>query len=215
MSKQSDRVPGTVTDAEIQKLCVCEIAKIPEAARTNFADDFRAVIAKATRRGKDYKSPDGAAPIIADAEAASAAAIKLFNAIEKCGAETRSLMQRMLLEGTVDETKLAVHDLFTASDLIVDALNNANGKPRNTKGRPSTEVGNPGFQLAICSHLRFFVRKACGRRSPSTRRTALGAGAPCHFSTLVGRCFPLPCRSTEAVADSTDTAALALWFHCE
>jgi hypothetical protein len=143
MSKQSERAPSTVTDAEICDLC--HIAKIPEASRVIFAADFRAAIAKANRRGADYRSPDGAAPIIAGAKAISAAAIKLLDAIEECGAETRSLMQGMLLEGELNDRMQAVHDLFSASDLIVDALNNANGKPRNAKGRPSTEIGNPGL----------------------------------------------------------------------
>jgi hypothetical protein len=71
MSKQSGRTPGTVTDEEIIELC--QIAKIPEAGRSMFADDFREVVAQAVRRGKDYKSPDGAAPIIADATAISVA----------------------------------------------------------------------------------------------------------------------------------------------
>ncbi len=143
MSKQSERAAGTVTDAEICDLC--QIAKIPEANREIFAADFRAAIAKANRRGADYRSPDGAAPIIAEANAVSAAALKLLRAIEECGAETRSFMQGMLLDGVLNDRIIAVNDLFSASDLIADALNNANGKPRNAKGRPSTEIGNPGL----------------------------------------------------------------------
>jgi hypothetical protein len=187
MSKQSERAPGTVTDAEICDLC--HIAKIPEASRVIFAADFRAAIAKANRRGADYRSPDGAAPIIAGAKAISAAANKLLDAIEECGAETRSLMQGMLLEGELNDRVQAVHDLFSASDLIADALNNANGRPRNAKGRPSTEVGDPGLPAGdlFAFEAFLYVKHAGGRLSINETNGTWGGNSLPFFSA----CGPL------------------------
>jgi hypothetical protein len=179
-------------DAKILQLC--EIAKIPEPARAAFAQDLTAAIALANRRGADYRSPDGALPILGDAEAVSAAAIALLNAIAACGEETKLNLQGLLLEGSLDDRIAAVHDLFAASDLIADALNTANGKDRNGKGRPSTEIGNPGLSAGELFAFEAFVhvKHAGGRLTLNEHgsergRVGLGGSAKTFFEA----CRPL------------------------
>jgi hypothetical protein len=188
LSEQSDdRVPGTVTDAEIQGFC--GRAEIPENSRPAFAANFRAAVAATHRRGPGYRSPDGADPIISDAKAIYAAAANLLAAIEECGPESRSFIQELLLEGTIDDIKEAVRDLSNASDHLVGTLNNANGRPRNTKGRPSTAIGDPGLPAGdLFAYEAFlYVKQAGGRLTINETNDDRGGSAFAFFKA----CEPL------------------------
>ena len=168
-------------DAKIRQLC--ELAKIPEANRATFAQDLAASIALANRRGVDYRSPDGALPILSDAEVVSAAAMALLNAIAACGAETKLNLQGLLLEGNLDDRIAAIHDVFAAADLIADALNTPNGKERDGRGRPSTKIGDPGLPAGELFAFEAFlhVKHAGGRLTFNETANAVASGSAFAF----------------------------------
>jgi hypothetical protein len=146
MSKQSDRVTGTVTEAEIDQLC--SLAKIPHESRTKFAESIRTVINIGQKLDASYRTPDPAVPLMAEGNAISGAAFKLLDAIDKASSETRSFMQGLLLAGELADRVQAVRDLQSVSIQLVQALQFANGRDRSGKGAPSKTILSPGLPAA-------------------------------------------------------------------